>query len=632
MLQVYVTSGSNLVSGQRKEQLNSNAACYVRVTALGCNGRQTIIGYTDISSKKGPSPSFDVNRLNPFKIPFVAASKIRFDVILGKIKIKGIANENANLISTATIQAKPFDSHNAQKIQLNPPSLDSLAYQEEEGGNKHKFIKLSTGYDSDSSMGTLEIAILPDMIPFDKIVQHKHSFERQNPKRIFVFMSTPDNFQQTEDRHLELEIIQFNPRGEYPKIQKNESQFTTYSDFFNGTKIFDFTLESIHNIYYEPAVESVGDTFSSNPVDVVVKFGAFISSSKNDKGDERFFILKEQTIHIDRSDVYSTGSIFWNYFTSFHIIDRSTINVAQVTVSDASKNAITISSAPAPVSLTLSSDMRYRTQGGQNLEEFAKRIAPKVKRNYERPTYSMEARRIMHPANNDSSIFTVESITHYWNDIFPCNILCSISAYDPDKLKTIELRCFLYDEFFHNIDLKIGHGTNNNDEFSSQSGFSSEIDESSLSESSHLLGAPSSVSFHGIGSLDQAFARKSKSSIVVKLNEVPLEVKYIYFTCLTSSDVNVDAQFKLIDASDGFNIASTEVVVFNGKNCRNLIVFYRKKNLEWDILELNNHQSLHKSDKMVHKIASNLKESIGQVNPQKAKTLKLVQNRRKSLF
>lgn len=56
-------------------------------------------------------------------------------------------------------------------------------------------------------------------------------------------MSNPEGFNQTENNGLDLEIIQFHQRGEYAKIDKNESQFTTYSDFFNGTKIFDFTLD-----------------------------------------------------------------------------------------------------------------------------------------------------------------------------------------------------------------------------------------------------------------------------------------------------------------------------------------------------------------------------------------------------
>lgn len=174
MLQVYVTSANNLLSGQRNEPLNSNASCYVRVTAIGCNGRQQIIGYTDISSRKGQNQLFDINCCRPFKVPYVAASKVKFDVILGRIKINGLQNENSNLISTATIEAKPFNSSDEQKVQLGRPGLTETSENEKE--SKHRFVKISTGYDQNFNMGTLSIVIKPQMQPFEKIVTHKHSF------------------------------------------------------------------------------------------------------------------------------------------------------------------------------------------------------------------------------------------------------------------------------------------------------------------------------------------------------------------------------------------------------------------------------------------------------------------------
>lgn len=635
MLQVYVTSGNNLVSGPRKEQLSVNASTYIRVTALGVNGRPTIIGYTPISSNKGPNPSFDGNRSHPFKIPFVAASSIRFDVILSKIKINGIANENNNLISTITIPGKPFDTSDPQKLKLTPPIPDTVTSNEEEGSGKHKFVKILTGYDQTTDMGTLNVVILPELTPFDKIVTHKHSFERQKAKRLFIFMSTPDNFQQTDENHLDLEIIKFHQRGQYAQIQKYEPQHTMHSDLFNGTKIFDFTLDTAHSYFYSAAVESVGSNYTTKPVDVTVKYATFLPLDEKSEED-RFFILKEQTIHIDRADVYSTGIIFWNRYYSFNFIDRSNITVGQVVVENPHQNAVKTETASAPVSLTLSSDMKYRTQGGQSLSDFAKRIAPKIRRDYERPSYSMEARRILHPANSDQTILTIENVTNYWNDIFPSQVTCCISSYNQSKAKSIELRCFLFDDYYHNIELICGQGSGDTfEEPSSLSGWSSSFESSEISvDDSHLLDPPT-VTFPKLNesfNLNNAFIRKSKSSISIKFPEIPPEVKYIFFTCLTSSDVNVNAQFKILDSVDGFNVASTEVVVFSGNNCRNLIVFYRKPSSEWEILELNDHQSLRKKEKMTKKIAKHIKESLAQVNPHKTKTVTLVQNRRKSLF
>lgn len=628
MLQVYVIGGHSLSGGPKNELLNGNSNCYVRITAIGINGNHTLIGYTNLSTRKGPNPEFDVSRANIFKVPFVAASLIRFDIIQSKSKIHDINSESSNIFSSATFIVNDSRSPEIQKLDLHPPAIDSLTFQTRNISFGKKYVQTTTGLNQNAQLGQLDVIVLPELLPIDDYRGHFTKLEHIRTNRIFIYLSTPPgingnsslNSNPNGQAHnsAELQIFRFHHRGEYASIIKSDSMHSNWSEFFNGTKIFDFDATNIKPFYYSAIIESNGD-YTSNPIEFTVNYCAYVNLDSQNPEEQHFVLFKEQTVKVDRNDTYSLGILFWSTGTEFKIIDRTQIKVGPVQpVHETGQQ-----SQATVVSPLLSSDTLYRTLGNNTIDAFAQRVAPKFRRNYERPEFNMSARRTIYPSSSTFQVFNLVNTVDYWSSLFPARIIVSVCPFAPSKIRTVELQYWLFDEFYHPIDLT-------GELFDSTESNSQRLLSGCVYNDINIAGSNSSIDISA-NNINEVISKRTSSSLSLRLPEIPLDIHYIFLNCTTTSDINLDAELKITDQHDGFTVASSEVTVYHGKTWRNLMLFYRKTNDEWEFVEVPDSLSAHKPEKMKQLIASKIKECLHDVK-QRELNVGFVQSRRKSLF
>lgn len=401
MIQVYVIRASNL-------SMRSNYAT-VSVNIYANGYLKTKVGKTKKS--KLQNPIFDVDKKNPFYIPFVIANSLEFEVV-GKSSF-----HHKTIIGSA-------------QIPLNVV------------GEECTFEVPVTSTSHINNDAKLTLVIIPNMKPFDFVSHFPMQSNQQlsnpssswkSPFYIYVTSSNSSNFEIEKNiiSHTQISILRFHQLGRYPSLITRDSSavfpgvllpYRDHDYHINGnTKntqipdVFEFNPEILSPFYYTPIISCSG--FRGTLVINVVS--NFSTPSKSPQNNFDFKILKQTTIEVENDGCYSSGLIFW----------------------------------PKPIGrvsfITRQSFFHGNININSDADQILSQISPPLKTSLKNGPLTQDVRRRFYQSEEESYSLSLENISDFTASLFPPIFNCTI---DNVKARSkIFMSYYLFDKNYKHI-------------------------------------------------------------------------------------------------------------------------------------------------------------------------------------
>lgn len=295
MIQVYVIRATNLT-------VRSNYS-FVSVNIYANGYAKTKVGKTKKS--KLQNPIFDVDKKNPFYIPFVIANTLEFEVVCKS------SFHHKTIIGSSTIP------------------LNTV-------GEECTFEAPITSISHINNDAKLTLVIIPNVKPFDIMSQFpsqlKPSQYITNPysswkSPFYVYVTSPNSSSREIESdlisHTQLSILRFHQLGRYPSLitrdspdifpgirlplQEHDYHINDSSKHLQIADVFEFNPEIMSYFYCTPIINCSGYR-GTIFVNVVTNLSP---PSKNLNENFDFTIIKQAEIEIDHDGCYSSGLFFW---------------------------------------------------------------------------------------------------------------------------------------------------------------------------------------------------------------------------------------------------------------------------------------------------------------------------------
>lgn len=400
MIQVYVIRATNLSVRSNYSSVSVN---------IYANGYSKVrVGKTKKS--KLQNPIFDIDKKNPFYIPFIIANTLEFEVI-----------------------CKSSFHH---KTVLGSSSIPLNAV-----GEESTFEAPITSTSHINNDAKLTLVIIPNVKPFDIVSQFPNPLSSWKSP-IYVYLTSPNssNFETERDdiSHLKLSFLKFHQLGRYPSLITKDSStvfpgirlpfkeqdyhINDNSKYLQMTDVFEFNPEILSPFYYTPIISNSGFR-GTLLVNVATNFSLTQSKNLNDNFD--FKIIKQVEIEVGQDGCYSSGLIFWP-----NLIGRiSFITIKPFFHEDIdtdSKNCFSI-----------------------NNDQILSQISPSLKSSNKNGPFTQDIRRRYYQAEEESYSFSLENISDFTGSLFPPIFNCSISNIRAKN--RIIMCCFLFDKNYKNV-------------------------------------------------------------------------------------------------------------------------------------------------------------------------------------
>lgn len=392
MIQVYVIRATNLSTRSNYSSVSVN------VYANGYT--KTKIGKTKKS--KLQNPIFDIDKKNPFFVPFVIASTLEFEVVV--------------------------KSNFKHKMVIGSSSIPIFNV-----GEECTFEAPITSISHINNDAKLTIIIIPNVQPFNIIANFTRSSLTKTWKTPFyVYLSSPNCSSIEIERdiisHSKLSILRFQQLGRYNSLITSDSQavfsgirlplqeqdyhINDSSKHLQMADVFEFNPEILSPFYYTPIVSCSG--FKGKLfVNVVTNLSPPSKSLNFD-----FKIIKQVEIDVDQDGCYSCGLIFWP-----KLIGRISFIAKQ------------------PLFL---GDFDF-----QKNDQILSQISPSLKSNLVNGPFTQDVRRRLYQSEEESYSFALENISDFTGSLFPPIFNCSISNI---KAKNkVFMNYYLFDKNYKNI-------------------------------------------------------------------------------------------------------------------------------------------------------------------------------------